>query len=244
MADALLKAWNAPAVVSSVEIDAASGKVIGQTNCKVDDVKTDGMIAWTQLDLALPMPIDKKDKAIALAVKASDVESAINQQILKVSGATASTYSLKIDGEKVAELTKDQLASGVNLAELDTPMFRQAKAVHALTLGHNNLHFLRWRTVQVPNERHGYPGLAKASRGSMRSKPTSSPSSARRQSRLLIGLNWCRSDAPLATYRSPGGAGRQPAAEVRQSSLMSGRSLRGSMPAHIDTGRRRRVRRL
>ena len=28
MAEALLKAWNAPAVVSSVELDAASGKVI------------------------------------------------------------------------------------------------------------------------------------------------------------------------------------------------------------------------
>jgi lysophospholipase L1-like esterase len=165
MAEALLKAWNAPAVVSSVELDAASSKVAGQTNCKVDDLKVDGTIAWTQLDLALPMPIDKKDKAIALAVKASDVESAINQQTLKVAGASAPKYSLKIDGETVAELTKDQLASGVNLAELDTPMFRQAKAVHTLTLGHNQLHFLRWRTVQVPNERHGYPGLAKAIEG-------------------------------------------------------------------------------
>ena len=44
-------------------------------------------------------------------------------------------------------------------------MFRQAKAVHDLTLRHNDLHFLRWRTVQVPNERRGYPGLAKAIEG-------------------------------------------------------------------------------
>ena len=73
------------------------------------------------------MPIDVKDKVIALAIKASDVEAAINQQILKVSGAGSAKYSLKINGEKVAELTKDQLSAGVNLAELDTPMFRQAK---------------------------------------------------------------------------------------------------------------------
>ena len=33
----------------------------------------------------------------------------------------------------MAELTKDQLAAGVNLAELDTPMFDQAMAVHELT---------------------------------------------------------------------------------------------------------------
>jgi lysophospholipase L1-like esterase len=165
MAEALLKAWNAPAVVSSVELDAASGRVTSQTNCKVDDLKVDGPIAWTQLDLALPMPIDKNDKAIALAIKASDVESALNQQTLKMSSASASRYSLKIDGAKVTELTKEQLTSGVNLAELDTPMFRQAEAVHALTLAHNQLHFLRWRTVQVPNERHGYANMAKAIEG-------------------------------------------------------------------------------
>ena len=86
MAEALLKAWNAPAVVSSVEIDAASGKVIKEENTKVDDLKVDGTISWTQLDSALPMPIDMKDAAIALAVKASDVEQALNQQTLKVSG--------------------------------------------------------------------------------------------------------------------------------------------------------------
>ena len=153
MAEALLKAWNAPAVVSAVEVDAASGRVIKDENTKVDDLKDNGAISWTQLDRALPMPIDKKNAAVALAVKASDVEPALNLEVLKVSGLGSPGYSLKIDGAKVADLTKDQLAAGVNLAELDTPMFRQAKAVQDLTLRHNDLHFLRWRTVQVPNER-------------------------------------------------------------------------------------------
>ncbi len=165
MAEALLKAWNAPAVVSLVELDAASGKVIKGENTKVDDLKVNGTISWTQHDRALPMAIDKKNAAIALAVKASDVEPALNQEVLNVSGLSSARYSLKIDGEKVTDLTKDQLAAGVNLAELDTPMFRQAKAVHDLTLRHNDLHFLRWRTVQVPNERRGYPGLVKAIEG-------------------------------------------------------------------------------
>jgi lysophospholipase L1-like esterase len=165
MAEALLKAWNAPAVVSTVEIDAANAAVTKAENTKVDDLKVNGLISWTQLDSALPMPIDKKNAAIGLAVKASDLESALNRQVLTVSGAVAPRYYLTIDGEKAAELTRDQLTAGVNLAELDTPMFRQAKAVHDLTLGHNNLHFLRWRTVQVPNERRGYPGLAQAIAG-------------------------------------------------------------------------------
>jgi hypothetical protein len=89
----------------------------------------------------------------------------LSWQTIKVTGLGAPKYELKIDGESIAELTKDQLASGVNLAEYDTPMFRQAKDVHVLTLRHNDLHFQRWRTVQVPNERRGYPGLAKAIEG-------------------------------------------------------------------------------
>ena len=125
-----------------------------------------GTISWTQHDRALPMPIDTKNAAIALAVKVSDVEPALNQEILKVSGSTSPGYSLKIDGEKVGDLTRDQLAAGVNLAEFDTPMFRQARGSKTWTASrHNDLHFLRWRTVQVPNERRGYPGLAKAIEG-------------------------------------------------------------------------------
>ncbi len=73
------------------------------------------------------MPIDLKDPIIALAVKASDVEQALNQQILKVTGLDAPRYQLKIDGEDMAEFTKDQLAAGVNLADYPTPMLRQAR---------------------------------------------------------------------------------------------------------------------
>jgi len=165
MAEALLKAWNAPAIVSVLELDAASGRVVREENAKVDNLKGNGTISWTQQDSALPMPVDLKNTAIALAVKASDVERALNQQTLKVSGLGTPKYALKIDGDDVAELGKDELASGVNLAELDTPMFRQAKAVHELTRRHNDLHFQRWRTLQVPYEGRGYAGLAKAIEG-------------------------------------------------------------------------------
>jgi lysophospholipase L1-like esterase len=165
MAEALLKAWNAPALVASVELDAASAKIVKEENTKLDNLQVNGTISWTQHDMALPMPIDQKNSGIALATKASDVEQALNQETLKIQGAPASKYALKIDGENITELTKDQLAAGVNLAELDTPMYRQAKAVHDLTLQHNNLHFQRWRTMQVPYERRGYSGLSKAIEG-------------------------------------------------------------------------------
>ena len=44
-------------------------------------------------------------------------------------------------------------------------MFRQAQAVHRLTLRHNDLHFQRWRTLQVPLASRGYPNLTKAIEG-------------------------------------------------------------------------------
>jgi lysophospholipase L1-like esterase len=165
MAEALLKAWNAPALVASVELDAPSAKIVKEENTKLDKLQVNGTISWTQHDLALPMPIDLKNSGIELAVKASDVEQVLNQETLKVQGAPASKYALKIDGEDITDVTREQLAAGMNLAELDTPMSRQARSVHNLTLQHNNLHFQRWRTIQVPNERRGYPGLAKAVEG-------------------------------------------------------------------------------
>jgi hypothetical protein len=41
-------------------------------------------------------------------------------------------------------------------------MTKQAKAVHELTLKHNNLHFARWREVQVPLQDEHPPHLEQA----------------------------------------------------------------------------------
>lgn len=58
MAQALLKAWGAPAMVSAVTIDARGGKVERADNTQVSDVKAEGgTVAWTQKDGCLPFPI-------------------------------------------------------------------------------------------------------------------------------------------------------------------------------------------
>jgi lysophospholipase L1-like esterase len=149
MAAALLKAWHAPATVSAVELDG--GKLVRAERAKVTEISTQGKsLAWTQLDEALPFPIDTKDPDVALALKSSNVIKDLDQQSLKVTGLKASKYTLKIDGETVGEFTSEALAGGVNLAELPTPMARQAAQVHDLTRKHVNLHQHRWRQVQVP----------------------------------------------------------------------------------------------
>jgi len=71
---------------------------------------------------------------------------------------------VKIDGEQVGTFSSADLARGVNLAVLPTPMARQAREVHAFTLKHNTVHFARWRQIQVPMEKdaltHTRPTLA------------------------------------------------------------------------------------
>lgn len=152
MAEALLEAWHAPATVSAVEIDAAARHVARTDNTSVTDLKEAGGLAWTEADQALPMPIDLKDPVVALAIRRSNFVQALDQELLKVTGLAAARYALKIDGEEVGAFSKEQLEQGVNLALLPTPMVKQAVAVHELTLKHNNVHFARWRDVEVPLE--------------------------------------------------------------------------------------------
>lgn len=151
MAGALLKAWNAPAVVSAVELAGDQGKAVKAENTKVTDLKvSDGTFSWTQEDAALPFPLNLGDAATALALKSSDFLKDLDRQTLTVSNPAASEYRLKIDGNEVGTFTRDQLAAGVNLADIETPMLRQAREVHGRTLKHNEIHFTRWRMIQVP----------------------------------------------------------------------------------------------
>jgi lysophospholipase L1-like esterase len=162
MAAELLKSWRAPALVSSVEIDAASKKVADAKKTRVSDLKTGKTISWTQLDEALPMPVDLKDPVVALAVNSSDFVQALNQQTLKVTGLIAGKFDLTIDDEEMGSFTSEQLGEGINLAILPTPMAKQATSVHKLTLQHNNMHFQRWRQVQVPLAENKNPKVQKA----------------------------------------------------------------------------------
>lgn len=163
MAKALLLAWNAPSLVSDVEIDATRKSVVGQKNSLVSDLRSSGKsLTWSQLDEALPMPVDLQDALTVLALKSSAFSDALNRQTLKVRSLSAATYSLRIDGQVVGSFSSEQLAAGINLAELPTPMVDQAAAVHALTLQHTAIHNTRWRQVQVPLQRVNAPEVLDA----------------------------------------------------------------------------------
>jgi lysophospholipase L1-like esterase len=162
MAAALLKAWNGPSVVTAVEIDAAQKKVGQQKNTEVTGLLGSENFEWSQRDKALPMPLDLKDEVMRLAIRSSDFVETLDRQTLKVTGLKAFQYQLEIDGMNLGRFTKDQLAAGINLAELPTPMLKQALEVHELTLKHNSIHGARTQELQVGLAKMSVPHLQAA----------------------------------------------------------------------------------
>ena len=162
MATELLKAWNAPKLVTNVEIDAKAMEAQKSDNTAITGLRElDGAVVWTQKDAALPMPVPDQEPATLLAVKSSDFMGRLNSEWLSVTKLDdKQKYSLAINGLSVGEFTGAQLAAGMNLAKLDTPMMRQASQVLTWTVKRAGVHQMRWRQLQIPYEKDGLPRLA------------------------------------------------------------------------------------
>jgi lysophospholipase L1-like esterase len=129
MAEELMRAWKASSEVSRIEIDAAKGSIATARNADVSDIQAMAKgISWTALEHALPLPFSPDDPLMKFAVRVGKLE-AMDQEILLVRGLAANQYSLQIDGKPLLDLTTDQLAAGVNLALLPTPMLDQARGL-------------------------------------------------------------------------------------------------------------------
>ncbi|HEV1286824.1 MAG TPA: SGNH/GDSL hydrolase family protein [Bryobacteraceae bacterium] len=150
MAASLLESWGASPIVTRVEIDASSAQVKDAVNTSVSDLDTKTSIHWMQKDDALPMPLPMNDPVMTLAVESSDFREKFNRETLRVTGLIAPSYVLKINGRSIGVFTRENLAAGINLAELDTPMMQQAAQVHDLTIKRADIHNIRWRQVQLP----------------------------------------------------------------------------------------------
>jgi lysophospholipase L1-like esterase len=155
LAAALARSWGLSPIVSSLQIDAAMGKIVATENTQVTDLKVaDGKLQWTQTDNALPLSLPLDDGMIQFVLSVSDL-AAMDQQLLRVTGLPAARYALGIDGQRIASFTREQLASGVNLALLATPMQSQAKGVDGIELKRTRLdeaHFIL--AIEDPKAAH------------------------------------------------------------------------------------------
>ncbi|NNM87887.1 MAG: SGNH/GDSL hydrolase family protein [Phycisphaerae bacterium] len=172
MAEALLKRWNAPAMVTKVAISGGNVKVADNT--KVTNLQTaDGSIRWTQLDGSLPFPmlslhavwpqfppengwqapqpkfhfINPTTEAI---IHAGHLYRELDQEHLQVAGLTAKRYTLSINGQSVGAFSAASLSGGINLARYRTPMLMQAYHVLAMAWNRTQVRFYAWRYIQLP----------------------------------------------------------------------------------------------
>ncbi len=127
MGAALLRAWRAPEIVTSVEIDAAAATVGATVRTSVTDLRrTAGTLRWSQADRALPLPLKPGDADVALAERAGARLLDLHRQMLKVTGLADGRYTIRIDSRSIATVTAANLATGVNLSAYENPMVDRA----------------------------------------------------------------------------------------------------------------------
>ena len=140
MAASILKGLHFPRLVSTVEINAAAKTVVAAHRCKVTEIKhKDGGLAFTRHDEALPF---FPPEAMGILRWAPLLEE-MNDYHLKVVGLQHGKYNLRIGGTKVAEVTEDELAHGINLAAAVLaagPIREQVLAVKAAVEAKNRFH--------------------------------------------------------------------------------------------------------
>jgi predicted GH43/DUF377 family glycosyl hydrolase/lysophospholipase L1-like esterase len=146
MAETLLKGWNAPALVSSVTIDAKGGHAVSAENATVSDWQEDGTtLRWTESENGLPLPLLSSNATTALLLKITDIQQALNQEPLSVTGLTAGQYTLSIDGRSMGMFAAEDLERGINLAEYNTPMRQQAQRVSWMVRDRDEAHYIHLR---------------------------------------------------------------------------------------------------
>lgn len=147
MAQSLLMSWGATPVISNVTIDAQGGKAQA-FRAQVAGLTVGDKITWTQTDSGLPFPLDRKDANVALVLKSSDFDQKLNQQNLIVKNAKPGNYALTIDGQAMGAFSAEQLAMGINLAQLETPMVAQARTVMSVVHQRADWMYQTWRQVE------------------------------------------------------------------------------------------------
>jgi lysophospholipase L1-like esterase len=153
MGAVLLRAWNAPAVVTRVVLGATPPVVLSAENTDVQDLDVvEGALRWSQLDRALPLPLNFADADVQVAEEAGAAIEELDQQRLLVKGLAPGRYELTIDGASVGTFEPEELAAGVNLARRGTPMRWQAYSVRWSVGDRQEIERVRRRLLAVGHD--------------------------------------------------------------------------------------------
>jgi lysophospholipase L1-like esterase len=159
MAYAILTGLKAPALVSDVAINAATGDVNAK-GCTVDKIKgsTKGG-SIERIDEALPLPVQKAWLPVLPYV--NNLKD-FNWYGLKVTNLDEGKYTLLIDGKEIATFSDAELAKGVNVGNVMTgPIYEQGQKVLAAINAKNQQVHKRFRGVVMKNDANRAEELAK-----------------------------------------------------------------------------------
>jgi hypothetical protein len=132
MASTFLSAWHLDPVVGRVALNAKKPSMIEAQRTTVTKLAvTPSSLHWTQLDEALPLPLDFNNAMTAVLLGVSSIAQ-IDQQTLRVDSLPTGRYQLLIDTKPVAIFSSEELQRGINLALYKTPMWDQARGIDFL----------------------------------------------------------------------------------------------------------------
>lgn len=114
IAAVIVNALGEDGLVSTATINASTGQASATTNCTISNVvSTARSLAFTRLDTKLPMAID--ERSTNLIPHFSEILD-MNRYMLVVTGLSAGTYRIFIEGTNVATLTHSDLSAGWNMS--------------------------------------------------------------------------------------------------------------------------------
>ncbi|MGV3509687.1 MAG: SGNH/GDSL hydrolase family protein [Sphingobacteriaceae bacterium] len=126
--------------VADVNMNYTSGKLVKATNAMVNSIiKTDNGIKFDYLANSLPYPIDTvprvwmNQQVQSEALQVIPFNDEFNNERLVVKGLPVSSYTIKIDGKEIAQVSSEELSDGINLAVFkNAPQYQQALKILAL----------------------------------------------------------------------------------------------------------------
>lgn len=147
MAARLLAAWNVPVTGHVTSVDAAS--------------TADGLLRVRQT-MPLPFRMDQNDPLTRLVAATSSDLKPFTQDTLRITNLPAANAKVEFDGEEIGEYSAEQLAAGIDLSAVETPLARRAAEVAKLIQLRDRLRFIEWRSLNVPFHDEPPPSVKQA----------------------------------------------------------------------------------
>jgi lysophospholipase L1-like esterase len=148
MAHAILAGLHAPAEISGFTVDVAKPSIV-VSHCEIGNHQfAADHVTFDRTDNALPMPVLKEWRDLLPYV---DQLKDLNDYGLKVIGLKPGKYELRIDDEKIATYTAEELAAGINVGNAESgPIYEQGMKVLAAINAKNNIVKDRfWQVVNI-----------------------------------------------------------------------------------------------